>query len=253
MKKFLSLMLALAMVLGLFACAPAADPNTSNPPASNPVESTEPTGNPEPGEFQPMTYDDWEIYNNTYGEFYKALQEAKECVDIDEMFAKMAIAEAKFLEAAAVVPYYGDGGSWGISRMAPRTMPTVMWGSDQDRYEYALVTTELLKAEDRKHITAMWNELAGTGTYEQSVKDYLAEKGYTLKDSFAWNGYGSDPEIWDPLAAWPTNMCWWTRTATSIMCTAPTLPSAPRRASAMTWRTSSSPAWPPAGSTPRTA
>lgn len=202
MKKFLSLMLALAMVLGLFACAPAADPNTSNPPASNPVESTEPTGNPEPGEFQPMTYDDWEIYNNTYGEFYKALQEAKECVDIDEMFAKMAIAEAKFLEAAAVVPYYGDGGSWGISRLAPRTVPTVMWGSDQDRYEYALVTTELLKAEDRKHITAMWNELAGTGTYEQSVKDYLAEKGYTLKDSFAWNGYGSDPEIWDPLAAW---------------------------------------------------
>lgn len=202
MKKFLSLMLALAMVLGLFACAPAADPNTSNPPVSNPVESTEPTGNPEPGEFQPMTYDDWEIYNNTYGEFYKALQEAKECVDIDEMFAKMAIAEAKFLEAAAVVPYYGDGGSWGISRLAPRTVPTVMWGSDQDRYEYALVTTELLKAEDRKHITAMWNELAGTGTYEQSVKDYLAEKGYTLKDSFAWNGYGSDPEIWDPLAAW---------------------------------------------------
>ena len=202
MKKFLSLMLALAMVLGLFACAPAADPNTSNPPASNPVESTEPTGNPEPGEFQPMTYDDWEIYNNTYGEFYKALQEAKECVDIDEMFAKMAIAEAKFLEAAAVVPYYGDGGSWGISRMAPRTMPTVMWGSDQDRYEYALVTTELLKAEDRKHITAMWNELAGTGTFEQSVKDYLAEKGYTLKNSYAWNGYASDPEIWDPLAAW---------------------------------------------------
>lgn len=202
MKKFLSLMLALAMVLGLFACAPAADPNTSNPPASNPVESTEPTGKPEPGEFQPMTYDDWEIYNNTYGEFYKALQEAKECVDIDEMFAKMAIAEAKFLEAAAVVPYYGDGGSWGISRMAPRTMPTVMWGSDQDRYEYALVTTDLLKAEDRKHITAMWNELAGTGTYEQSVKDYLAEKGYTLKNSYAWNGYASDPEIWDPLAAW---------------------------------------------------
>ena len=184
MKKFLSLMLALAMVLGLFACAPAADPNTSNPPASNPVESTEPTGKPEPGEFQPMTYDDWEIYNNTYGEFYKALQEAKECVDIDEMFAKMAIAEAKFLEAAAVVPYYGDGGSWGISRLAPRTIPTVMWGSDQDRYEYALVTTDLLKAEDRKHITAMWNELAGTGTYEQSVKDYLAEKGYTLKDSY---------------------------------------------------------------------
>ena len=165
MKKFLSLMLALAMVLGLFACAPAADPNTSNPPASNPVESTEPTDKPANGEFQPMTYDDWEIYNNTDGEFYKALQEAKECVDIDEMFAKMAIAEAKFLEAAAVVPYYGDGGSWGISRLAPRTVPTVMWGSDQDRYEYALVTTELLKAEDRKHITAMWNELAGTGTY----------------------------------------------------------------------------------------
>ena len=39
-------------------------------------------------------------------------------------------------------------------------------------------------------------------TEKQSVKDYLAEKGYTLKNSYAWNGYASDPEIWDPLAAW---------------------------------------------------
>ena len=200
MKKFVSLLLALVMIFSLAACGDKV--GASNPPSENSDNPNETQQVSEPGEFQPMTYDDWEVYNNTYGEFYNALQEAKKCVDIDEMFAKMAIAEAKFLEAAAVVPYYGDGGSWGISRLAPRTVPTVMWGSDQDRYEYALVTTELLKAEDRKAITAMWNELAGTGTYEQSVKDYLAEKGYTLKDTYGWNGYSSDPEIWDPLAAW---------------------------------------------------
>ena len=43
------------------------------------------------------------------------------------------------------------------------------------------------------------DELKGTGTYESWVKEYLAGKGYTLKDSFSMP-YASDPVTWDGLA-----------------------------------------------------
>ena len=46
---------------------------------------------------------------------------------------------------------------------------------------------------------AKWDELKGTGTYESWVKEYLAGKGYTLKDSFSMP-YSSDPVTWDGLA-----------------------------------------------------
>ena len=46
---------------------------------------------------------------------------------------------------------------------------------------------------------AKWDELKGTGTYESWVKEYLAGKGYTLKDSFSMP-YASDPVTWDGLA-----------------------------------------------------
>ncbi len=178
MKKILAMLLTVAMVLSLAVSAFAQE-----------------------AAFQPYTYDDQAVYDGALGDFYAALQEAKECVDVDEMYAKMAIAEAKMLEAAINVPFYSDGGNYGITHITPRSIPSVMWGSDIDRYDTAIVTNELLKVEDRAALTAMWHELAGTGTYEQSAKDYLTEKGYTFTDEFVY-AYSSDPETWDPLTAW---------------------------------------------------
>ena len=45
-----------------------------------------------------------------------------------------------------------------------------------------------------------WGELKGTGTYEEWAKNYLAEKGYTLKDSYTL-AYSSDPTTWDCLSS----------------------------------------------------
>jgi len=84
-------------------------------------------------------------------------------------------------------------------RMAPRTRDYTLWGSDQDRYHQYIVTTDFIKAEDYNEMRAKWDELKGTGTYESWVKEYLAGKGYTLKDSFSMP-YASDPVTWDGLA-----------------------------------------------------
>lgn len=72
-------------------------------------------------------------------------------------------------------------------------------GSDKDRYHQYVVTTDFIKAEDYNEMRAKWDELKGTGTYESWVKEYLAGKGYTLKDSFSMP-YASDPVTWDGLA-----------------------------------------------------
>lgn len=111
----------------------------------------------------------------------------------------MAVAEGKLMESAMMYPLTSRGGMYAMYRMAPRTKDYTLWGSDNDRYHQYVVTTDFIKAEDYNEMRAKWDELKGTGTYESWVKEYLAGKGYTLKDSFSMP-YASDPVTWDGLA-----------------------------------------------------
>ena len=139
------------------------------------------------------------IYDAVLGEFYEYYSAAKEADNLSTKFALMAVAEAKLHEAAVMLPCITDGGQYAISRVAPNTVNYALWGNDDYRYHQALVATEFIKSEDRAEMKAKWLELKGTGTYEQWAKDYLADKGYTLKDTYTL-GYTSDPNTWDVLA-----------------------------------------------------
>ena len=103
------------------------------------------------------------------------------------------------MESAMMYPLTSKGGMYAMYRMAPHTKDYTLWGSDTDRYHQYVVTTDFIKAEDYNEMRAKWDELKGTGTYESWVKEYLAGKGYTLKDSFSMP-YSSDPVTWDGLA-----------------------------------------------------
>ena len=140
-----------------------------------------------------------ELYNEALGDFNDALATAKEAETVDERYALMAVAEGKLMESAMMYPLTSKGGTYAMYRMAPRTKDYTLWGSDQDRYHQYVVTTDFIKAEDYNEMRAKWDELKGTGTYESWVKEYLAGKGYTLKDSFSMP-YASDPVTWDGLA-----------------------------------------------------
>ena len=63
-----------------------------------------------------------------------------------------------------------------------------------------MVTTDPIAREDIAAMREKYNELKGTGTYEDWAKSYLEEKGYTLKDSYNYNLYTSDPTTWDVLS-----------------------------------------------------
>lgn len=149
----------------------------------------------------PEGYDETstELYNEALGDFNDALATAKEAETVDERYALMAVAEGKLMESAMMYPLTSKGGTYAMYRMAPRTKDYTLWGSDRDRYHQYVVTTDFIKAEDYNEMRAKWDELKGTGTYESWVKEYLAGKGYTLKDSFSMP-YPSDPVTWDGLA-----------------------------------------------------
>ena len=212
-RKIVSALLVMSMAASLVACgnsgSGSSDPadesvsvssSASSESDASASASSESEAEAEESEM-PEGYDETstELYNEALGDFNDALATAKEAETVDERYALMAVAEGKLMESAMMYPLTSKGGMYAMYRMAPRTRDYTLWGSDQDRYHQYVVTTDFIKAEDYNEMRAKWDELKGTGTYESWVKEYLAGKGYTLKDSFSMP-YASDPVTWDGLA-----------------------------------------------------
>ena len=212
-RKIVSALLVMSMTASLVACgnsgSGSSDPadesvsvssSASSESDASASASSESEAEAEESEM-PEGYDETstELYNEALGDFNDALATAKEAETVDERYALMAVAEGKLMESAMMYPLISRGGMYAMYRMAPRTRDYTLWGSDKDRYHQYVVTTDFIKAEDYNEMRAKWDELKGTGTYESWVKEYLAGKGYTLKDSFSMP-YVSDPVTWDGLA-----------------------------------------------------
>lgn len=149
-----------------------------------------------------------DIYDAQLGEFYELYEKASQITSADpdslaERYAEMAIAEAKLLEASVFAPLTGKGGNYAVSRLVNRTYPYVLWGTDNRKYHQALVANEFIAAADRTHINEMYNTALTAGTsadeFNDSVRAYLTEEGYTIKDSYTFS-YNQDPTTWDILA-----------------------------------------------------
>lgn len=210
-KKVLSLVLASAMVVSMAACGNSDTPASSEAtgssesatPASESSSEAEETATTVAEQIEGMSYEESStyLYERNMGDFYEIYEEAKAIIDNnDQRFAQMALAEAKLMADAVLMPTQSRGGNYAISRVAPYTVSTVLWGNDSDRFHQAVITTEPIKAEDIAALRASWAELKGTGTYEQHAKDYLTEAGYELKDTYNFFDYTEDPQIWDILA-----------------------------------------------------
>ena len=212
-RKIVSALLVMSMTASLVACgnsgSGSSDPadesvsvssSASSESDASASASSESEAEAEESEM-PEGYDETstELYNEALGDFNDALATAKEAETVDERYALMAVAEGKLMESAMMYPLTSRGGMYAMYRMAPRTKDYTLWGSDNDRYHQYVVTTDFIKTEDYNEMRAKWDELKGTGTYESWVKEYLAGKGYTLKDSFSMP-YASDPVTWDGLA-----------------------------------------------------
>ncbi|MCI6634542.1 MAG: ABC transporter substrate-binding protein [Eubacteriales bacterium] len=186
-KKSMTLILVASMLVGSLASCGSKTTNNA--------------GSIDLDKYAGMDYDDASsaIYNDVLGEFYTEYQEAKEETNVSARYAKMALAEAKLLETAVMLPIYSKGGNYAVSRVAPYTIDYTLWGNDMERFHQALVATEFITSEDRAEMKAKWAELKGTGTYLDWAKEFLTGKGYTLKDTYTI-AYSTDPTTWDTLA-----------------------------------------------------
>ena len=113
-KKFLCLILALAMLLSLVACGNNNTPGNDQdpPPANTDNNDATPPSDDGPAEFQPATFDYDTIYNNAFPGFEDRLAVAKDPNNTtDQRLALVAAAEAKLLEGGAIVPNTTKGGN----------------------------------------------------------------------------------------------------------------------------------------------
>ena len=205
MKRIVTLMLAIMMVLSMAACggseAPATEPAATQAPVAAETEAAAAVY-VDPYADLREDYDALSeaIYMDVLGEFLAAYEAAKATSNVSERYALMAIAEAKLLESGVMLPLTSNGGNYAISRVVPNTATSTLWGNDSYRYHNVLVVTEPIAAADRDELKALWAEKKGTGTWEAEAKALVESKGYTLKDTYTL-GYSSDPQTWDVLAA----------------------------------------------------
>lgn len=189
--KFLAMPLILAMATSAFAACGGGNKDTTTPTD---------TGDEEDKFFEEYGAASKAIYDAQLGDFYTAYAAAKNVSDDSTRYAMMAIAEAKLLESAAMIPSSTKGGNYAISRVAPYTVDFALWGNDSDRFHQALIVKgNPIKSTERDEMKEKYSELKGTGTYEAWAKQYLADKGYELDTTYAW-AYSSEPKTWDALA-----------------------------------------------------
>ena len=139
------------------------------------------------------------IYKDVLGEFNTAYAKAKEAKNVSERYALMAIAEAKMLAAGIFLPTTSQGGNYAMTKVAPYTNTPTLFGNDEYRFHDRIVTTDPIKATDIAAMKAKWAECTNSAEYEAFVKSYLAEQGYTIKNTATFY-FDADPQSWDVLA-----------------------------------------------------
>lgn len=194
-KKLVALALSAVMVIGSLAACGSSDSNKK-------TDNSDKNNNNNNNNSNEASYDEVseKLYNENLGEFYELYTQAGKASNNSERFALMALAEAKLLESAVMLPTSTLGGRYAISRVVPGSKSSTLWGTDYERTHNLIVTTELIKEADRAEMKAKWAEVKGTGEYEAWVKQYLKDKGYTIKDTYNYI-YSEDPTTWDVLAS----------------------------------------------------
>ena len=192
-KKILSLILVLVMVVSVFASCGNNNNNNDDPGTVtlNPVDP-----------YAGMSHADASaaLYAKVLGEFDTYYKAAKAATNVSEKFALMAIAEAKLLESGVMLPSTANGGNYAISRVAPYSISSILWGNDSDRFYSAIIVNEdPLTPALRDEMKAKWAECETADEYFAWAKSFLAGKGYTISDKYTF-GYTSDPKTWDALA-----------------------------------------------------
>lgn len=191
MKKFLSLFMVFVLALALVACG------------GKPVDN-KPTDGSDEEEISAYDRESGEVYAAALGEFKEYYEKAKAATTVSERYALMAVAEAKLYESGAFLPTTSRGGNYAITRVAPKSTTTCLWGNDEYRLHSIIFVTgdKFITAAERAELKALWAVEAAKadGDYSAAAEAYLKLKGYTIGTEYKAR-YTSDPETWDVLSS----------------------------------------------------
>lgn len=188
----LAMVLVLVLSIGVFAAC--------NPKEGGNNDQTDPDAD----RLEQYLAESAKIYGEQLGDFKAAYAKAvAETKNTSKRYALMALAEAKLMESAVYVPGTAKGGNYAISKVAPNTISSVLWGNDMYRFHNALLADKLITAADRTALKEKWSTMRAEGKtaqdYEAAVKAYFSEHGYSVKTTYNM-GYASDPQTWDAQA-----------------------------------------------------
>lgn len=190
-KKVLSMLLVSSMVLSMTACGDSSSSESSgsievvsgSSSSSEQPSSTEGESQVEPTDAEYVRADDEEVYENVLGGFEALSEAAKAAETTDERFMLFAQAEAYLLDSAVMIPATTQNGAYTISRVAPRTVPYVQWGNDDDRLKGLVISDEFCTPEERADMLDEWSKaVAGEGTYDPAA--YLESKNHTIQKDY---------------------------------------------------------------------
>ena len=126
------------------------------------------------------------IWDNALGGYQKLHDDAAKIADDSDRYVKYAEAEAELLDSAVIAPYSTQGGAYAITRVAPRTIPYVLYGNDEDRLKSMVAmkdANKFIKSEERAEMLALWTAAReGGDAYDPAA--YLKSKGYTLATDY---------------------------------------------------------------------
>ena len=174
MKKLTVIMLILAVALtSVFAQGAAEAQKPAQTATQAPVA-------------KPDTYvrgDDEEIFGSILGDYEAMMDKAAAEKNDSKRFVLYAQAEAMLLDSAVMIPTTTQGGAYTISRIAPRTVPYVQWGNDDDRWKGIVISDEFLTPAERADLLEQWAAaVKGEGTYDPAA--YLTSKGHTIASDY---------------------------------------------------------------------
>ena len=174
MKKLTVIMLILAVALVSVFAQGAAEAGKQQ--QTTPAAAT-----------KPSTYvrgDDEAIYASVLGEYEALLDKAKAAATDSERFVIYAQAEAYLLDQAVMVPNTTQGGAYTISRIAPRTVPYVQWGNDDDRWKGTIISGDtFLTPAERDELLSIWAAaVKGEATYDP--EGWLIAHGHSINKDY---------------------------------------------------------------------
>ena len=159
--------------------APANSAASSAPASSAASSVAEPAG-----DVEYVRADDDDVYYDILGDYSEYMDKAKAAETTDERFVLFAQAEAYLLDSAVMIPTTTQGGAYTLSRIAPRTVPYVQWGNDDDRLHSMVISDEFITPAEREELLATWAEAVKDENVKYDPAAYLTEKGHTLQTDY---------------------------------------------------------------------